>query len=141
MAGYGALPKPPGQKARRNKDPHPTTSLRFERGSQPELPEDIDWPLQTIRWWAAWGEAAIAEHFTQLDWEYLLGTALLHKKLWERESTEAAKELRLREEAFGVTVAARLRLRIQWMEAEDVDPRNAAVPSARDRRGGLTAVS
>ena len=140
MSFRGPVPKSADARLK-GKPSQPTTHLLFERGEQPELPEEFDWPTQTRQWWRAWGEAAVAEKFTQLDWEYLLGTALLHAKLWERQSTEAAKELRLREEAFGVTIAARLRLRIQWIEAEEAEERRPAAPSARERFGARALAS
>lgn len=83
----------------------------------------------------------MAEHMMDVDWSYLLDTAVLHAKLWESGSTEAAKEVRLRVMSFGATLADRLRLRMQFAEADDVDEkRGAGGASSRQRYGSLHAV-
>ena len=143
MAGHGPPPKPAGQRVRRHKDLNPVTTLVFTRGVQPLLPADIDWHDQTVRWWTTWGESPMAEHMTAVDWNVLLATSILVEKLWRTASTEAAKEIRLREESFGASIAARLRLRMQFAEADQSGAEEVtAVPgsAARARFGKLTVV-
>lgn len=142
MAGIGPAPKPAGQRARRNKDTNPVTVLVFTKGEQPLLPADIDWHPQTIVWWTTWGKSPMADFMTAVDWNVLLSTAVLVDKLWRTASTEAAKEIRLREESFGASIAARLRLRMQFAEADEKGAEEVSTPgaSARARFGNLKAV-
>lgn len=144
MAGRGPAPKPPGRRARTNVDPNPVTTLRFERADQPPLPAG-DWHPATVEWWRVWGESPQAEHFMAVDWSFLVDTAVFHHSVWcardaGKSSTEAGKELRLRVQDFGATVASRLRLRMQFAEADEKDGGQVTTPSARDRRGPLRSV-
>ena len=119
------------------------TILVFTKGEQPFLPADMEWHPQTITWWKTWGESPMAEHMTAVDWNVLLATAPLVDKLWRTASTEAAKEVRLREESFGASIAARLRLRMQFAEADEKgagEVRGKPGEAARNRFGGLKAV-
>lgn len=88
----------------------------------PDLP-DGDWPDATRAWWEAWRVSAQAQAFTDVEWHYLLDTALLHRALWLGD-TRVAGELRLRLARFGATEVDRDRMRLQ------VDPPNPA----RDRQ-------
>lgn len=118
MAGNGPPPRP--GRVRRNRDERATTVLVFERGAQPPLPMDRDWHPMTEEWWSTWGASPMADHMTAVDWNVLKMTAPLVDKLWNGKLlTEAAKEIRLREESFGASIAARLRLRIQFAEADE----------------------
>lgn len=136
MAGRGPAPKPNGKRARRNVDPTPTTILRFEEADQPELPESIPWPQETVDWWALWRDSPQAEHFGSTDWAFLLDTAILHAKLWGDGDTSVMAELRIRVAKFGATPEDRARLRMQFAEADEKDsrrPEGQSRPSARDR--------
>lgn len=149
MAGRGPAPKAPGRRARRNQDGHAVTSIRFERASQPELPELPDgqvWPEATRRWWAMWAESPLSDTFGVTDWDFLLDTALLHARVWAEGlagvSTPFAAELRIRVAKFGATPEDRARLRIQFAEADERDPQaeKSVVSPARARYGNVTAL-
>ncbi|MER7169156.1 hypothetical protein ABT336_24230 [Micromonospora sp. NPDC000207] len=140
MAGRGPAPKDPGKRARRNADPVPTTTIRFERGEQPDLPGDYLWPEQTRVWWANWSRAPQAEHFMQTDWDFLLDTALIHAELWAGNAAVAG-ELRLRVSKVGSTAEDRARLRISFAEADERDAARPAGSAARERYGSLRAVA
>ena len=155
MAGRGPAPKDPRRRARRNADPVGTTTIAFERGTQPELPEfdvqiqvdgelvsrSFHWPEQTRIWWQMWADSPLSDHFMAADWEFLLDTAILHAQLWSGDH-RVSGELRLRVAKFGATPEDRARLRIQFADADDADggqPRTGG-QSARDRRGPLHLV-
>ena len=128
MAGMGPAPKAPGRRARRNADTVQGVVLRFERGIAPDLPEDFPWPDATLRWWDIWKNSPHAEHFTQITWETLLTTALIHADVWAG-NLDRAPELRLRESKYGATPEDMARLRMTMAEADEADARR---PGAGD---------
>lgn len=138
MAGRGPAPKP--NALRRHRDNNPVTTLTFTKGSQPLLPADRDWHPITVDWWRTWGESALSDHMTQVDWNVLRSTAVFVDKIWTTGSTEAAKEVRLREESFGASIAARLRLRMQFAEADEAGAPQSEPGSAKSRFGSLTVL-
>lgn len=92
---------------------------------QPELPPAMPggdpWPAETLAWWQMWGESALADTFTAVDWSCLVDTAGVHALMWTGKASAAA-ELRLRVALFGATPADRARLRITFATAEEADP-------------------
>jgi hypothetical protein len=83
----------------------------------PDLPDTMDWPAQTRRWWETWRSSPQAQTLTDTDWDFLLDTALLHAELWSGNGS-VASELRLRVAKFGATPEDRARLRMQIGEPE-----------------------
>jgi hypothetical protein len=83
-----------------------------------------------------------------VDWSYLVDTAIFHDQMWRardagKSATEAGKEVRTRVQDFGATVASRLRLRMQFADADEKDEKRGfggAQSAARERRGPLRAV-
>lgn len=139
MAGIGPAPKDPSRRARRNVDPNPTIRLQFQPCEPPELPDGLDWHPMTRRWWKVWQDSPMAELMGSTDWSYLLDTALMHHAMWEKGQWTLAAEVRLRVAQFGATPADRLRLRIQWADADGKDasiPQTAPVPDRRSKRYG-----
>lgn len=143
MPGTGPAPKEPSQRARRNKDVVSQTRLPFETFEPPELPDGIDWHPMTRNMWAAWGRSPMAALMTEVDWVYMLDTALMHHTMWEKGRWEFAAEVRIRSAQFGATPLDRLRLRIVWAVADQKDatiPQTAPVPASRSKYAGLAAV-
>jgi hypothetical protein len=142
VAGCGPAPKDPKRRARTNSDPVATTTLRFERAEQPDLPEDedVDWHPRTRDWWVMWRDSPQAEHFMASDWSFLLDTALMHHAMWSRGQWTLAAEVRLRVAKYGATPEDRARLRMQFADADEKDSRRPVGPSARERRGVLHAL-
>lgn len=143
MAGRGPRPKDPSKRARRNIDHTPVTILRFEQAKQPplgSLPGRQSWGKATRDWWANWGKAPQAEHFSSTDWDYLRDTALLHRKVWMDQDLRALPELRLRVAKFGATLEDRARLRMQFAEADEADAKRPEGRSSRERYGALVAL-
>jgi hypothetical protein len=113
MAGKGAAPKAQHSRERDTARRGPQTVVVPDgklRG--PELPRGVKWPAATRRWWATWRASPQAQTMTDTDWDFLLDTALLHKRFWEG-SMSCGPELRLRVAKFGATKEDRLRLREQ----------------------------
>ena len=132
MPGVGAAPKDPSRRARRNVDPHPTTRLEFRPCKPPELPKNMNWHEMTQRWWATWQESPMAALMGPTDWAFMLDTALMHHNMWAKQQWTLAAEVRLRVAKYGATPEDRLRLRIQWADADDKDakiPQAAPVPN------------
>jgi hypothetical protein len=142
MPGRGPAPKDPSRRARRNVDTTPTTTLPFQSCNAPQLPDTIDWHPQTRRWWETWSSSPMAEIMGPTDWDFLLDTALMHNALWSNGHWTVAAELRLRVSKFGATPEDRLRLRIQWADADEKDaarPQAVSVPH-RERYAKLRVV-
>jgi hypothetical protein len=141
MPGHGnTIPKPADQRARRNKDRVPTTTVEMKRAAQPRLGpsphEDLPWNPRTVEWWKMWELSPLATDFTDADWEFLLQTALVHSRFWYGDAKQAA-ELRLRVQMFGVTPESRARLRIVFADAEEKDAkRTQTVASPGSAPGG-----
>jgi hypothetical protein len=140
MAGRGPAPKDPDKRVRRNADPAPVSNLAADgelRG--PDLPDGMEWPHRTQRWWETWRLSPQAQTFTESDWDFLLDTALLHARMWLGDAKIAA-EVRLRVAKFGATPEDRLRLR---MQVDAPDPEQTPTGKAGEpagRYGHLRAV-
>ena len=143
MAGRGPAPKPASARARRNMDAVQSTTLRFVRADQPDLPEDIDWHPRTRQWWADWAASPQAETLTRIDWSFLLDTALMHHAMWSKGQWTLAAEVRLRVAKYGATPEDRSRLRMVFADADMKDERRSAKrvqPGTPGRYEGLRAV-
>jgi len=149
MAGRGPAPKDPSKRARRNVDPVALRVITAERTAQPELPTfqiesdgelvDFTWPAATQDWWRIWAESPLSADFTDIDWSYLMDTALLHARYWHGDH-KVAGEIRLREAQFGATPADRARLRITLVQADEAEShKGKPAASSRDRYKGLRA--
>lgn len=139
MAGRGPAPKDPGKRARRNADPIQLRQVYVEASPKPDLPAGIDWPEATKQWWEMLDNHPLGHEFTELDWSYLMDTAMLHAAFWGG-SVSVASELRLREAKYAFTPEDRARLRIQFAQADDADEKRAKPKStSKQRRGPLTA--
>lgn len=139
MAGNGPPPKPSDRRARRNADPVSLRVYQGEKVSQPELPDAVDWPEITQRWWRTWGDEPMSADFRQTDWDFLADTALLHRAVWAEGELRLLPELRLRVGKLGATSEDRARLRITYAAADDAEEKPARRQSSRDRYRGLKA--
>lgn len=140
MAGMGPAPKDPSQRARRNKDVVGTIRLPFQPYTPPDLPAGIEWHPVTARLWDVWRESPMSKIMGETDWAYLLDTMLMHNAMWSKGRWEFAAEVRLRLAQFGATPLDRMRLRIQWADADQKDatvPQSVPVPKRDPRYGEL----
>ena len=109
-------------------------------GEWVHVPQD-DWHPRTKAWWAAWRSSPQAMNMqTEVDWEYLLDTALMHSNMWTTGSFELAAEVRQRMSMFGATPQDRMRLRMEVEVPAEQFPAgrqgasDEAVPSIADAR-------
>lgn len=77
---------------------------------------------------------------TDVDWDFLLDTALVHHNMWKNGRWEFANEVRMRVAQFGATPAARRALN-QEIEVPEQHPvgnaKSSNVTSIADRRKRL----
>lgn len=127
----GPLPKPPGTAARRNAQI--TTTVPFTPGPQPSLPDHpkgVEWPERTIKFWDDIAGDPISSMLTPLDWHMLFGIALIHADVWSGNLRRVSELQKLLAD-FGVTPAARARLRIILADAADRDDQRSEKVAAR----------
>ena len=111
---------------------------RLEKDEQlrgPDLPEG-DWHPRTVVWWENWRRSPQAQHMGQVDWDFMVDTAMMHSQMWTGDLKMAA-EVRIRVAKFGATPEDRLRLKVQV--DEDLKPEVRA-PKAKARRERLLKV-
>lgn len=146
----GPAPKDPSKRARRNAEPVPMRILPKLLAEQPELPEfdvqvEIDgdltsqrfvWPERTREWWQMWADSPLSTEFTATDWSELMDTALIHARVWSGD-LKWMPELRLRTAKYGATPEDRLRLRIQFAQAEEAEDRTGTRVTSRERFRGI----
>jgi len=155
MAGRGPAPKDPQRRARRNAEVVPLRVVPAVVAERPELPEfnlrtvvdDVEmsvpfvWPAATRAWWEMLEFHPLKGEFTEMDWSYLLDTALLHADFWSG-NLKQAPELRLREAKYGFTPEDRARLRITFAQATEAEIDTARkVTSSISRFDGITIES
>lgn len=123
----GRKPKPPEERVRRNK-PTPITLVKWDGVSRgPELPlglRGIKWSLRTLQWWSTWRESSQAMYMTEIDWEFMLETAMIHNAFWSprRDAVTGANGKIKRVLVPRTTVelknlSAELRQRLAYIEA------------------------
>nr|WP_054686471.1 hypothetical protein [Microbacterium sp. No. 7] len=128
--------------------PLPDDVLPFLPKSQWEdedTPVREQWHKQTVRWWENWRRSPQGTRMvTDVDWDYMLDTALMHHQMWMSggRNSERAAEIRVRVAAFGATYADRLRLRLEIEVPEEYPVGNADggsdnITSLNDRRSRL----
>lgn len=74
---------------------------------KPFLPNALAESEATKRWWNALDFVPGRDEWTQADWLFALDTALLVKAVWDDGELKFMQELRQREQALGITPAAR----------------------------------
>ena len=45
---------------------------------KPTLPEDTDWPKETVEWFEAWRSNRCSDHWDDRQWQYVMDTAIVH---------------------------------------------------------------
>lgn len=138
----GPPPKDPNQRARRNKDPNPTTVLQRGMAKPFPLPQELracagfkasdpccPQHVRTRAWYRTWTTSPQAAEWLATDFLALLDTAYLVHKFYGGD-TFVASEIRLRVSKWGATAEDRMRLRMTLAPVDD-EPGHA--PSARAR--------
>lgn len=123
MAGAGPAPKSARSRARDTANRETVKSDGKVGG--PELPEgwlgvdaktgaEIDWHPATKKWWDNWRRSPQGTRMvTDVDWDFLLDTALMHHTMWANGRWEFSAEVRLRAAKFGATPEDRARLKYE----------------------------
>ncbi len=121
----GPPPKDPKLRQRRNRTATSATLIRREppRQRAPSLPKVRKWHDLTRRWWADVWRSPMAEEFLRADMHALFRLAVLVDMFWWDPSDKLAKEIRLEQQAFGLTPIDRRRL--QWSVEEEAEERRA----------------
>jgi len=138
-------PKPPGAVRRRHAESQFKVLDLPAGGDVPVLPSLVDdgdggeavaWHPMTVAWWHdVWCSPMRAE-FTAADVHELLRMALLVDQFNHRPTRELHAELRLANAEFGLTPAARRRLRWTLPDAAGL-PKEAGVKGKRPDPRGL----
>ena len=126
----GPAPKDPKIRQRRNKVATSATlaDTTPRRQRAPRLPvytddegHEVKWHRMTEAWWKDLWHSPMAEKFLRADEHALFRLAVLVDKYWHSPSKELAAEIRLEQQAFGLTPIDRRRL--QWSVEQDDSPR------------------
>lgn len=139
----GPTPKPNGTRARRNKSATAATLLTSIEVEAPDLPSRA-WHPMTLAWWADLWSSPMAPEFTDSDRHGLFQLAALQDDFWTadtpKDRVEAAKEIRLQSQRYGLSPIDRRRLQWEIERTEDAVTKGAArrgrqpsaQPSAKD---------
>ena len=133
----GPVPKDPKIRQRRNRVTTQSTldAASDGRRRRPSLPAGIDWHPMTVAWWRDVWRSPMAKEFLEADKHALFRLAILIDRFWLEPTKELGAEIRLEQQAFGLTPIDRRRL--QWSvdnDREISDNRRVAVapPSYKD---------
>ena len=141
----GPVPKDPAVRQRRNK-----ASSRASLGAEnaprkraPRLPEleGKPWHRMTRAWWRDVWHSPMAAEYVRADEHALYRLAVLIDGFWTQPTKELASEIRMQQQAFGLTPLDRRRLewsieqaeaastrrgqrRVRQAQAGEIDPRS-----------------
>lgn len=130
----GPAPKNPAVRQRRNRKSTRARLLTEEKPRQraPSLPSrgegEQDWDPLTVAWWFDVWHSPMAEEYVRSDVHALFRLAKLIDMFWAEPSKEFAAEIRIEQQAFGLTPLDRRRLEWTVERAEEAQDR------ARERR-------
>lgn len=106
---------------------------KIERKRAPALPRKIDWLPMTKKWWRDVWASPMAQEYLDADVHGLLRLAVLVNLYWLEPSTKLAAEIRIEQQAFGLTPLDRRRLEWQIEQVEQAQDK-------RDRQRVIRAV-
>jgi len=120
----GPPPKRPELRQRRNKA---TTSAMLtvdapKRKRAPRLPtvNGVEWHAMTRAWWHDVWHSPMAEEYLEADIHALFRLAVLVNEYWLKLDPKLAAEIRLQQQAFGLTPIDRRRLQWEVEKAESL---------------------
>ena len=139
----GPPPKDPAVRQRRNRKSTRSHLTRNTpaRKRAPSLPDlGRDWHDMTVKWWFDVWHSPMSDEFLRADEHGLIRLAVLIDEFWESPSKALASEIRLQQQAFGLTPLDRRRLewsieqveeaKHQRQKREQVEKDEAADPRA-----------
>lgn len=118
----GPAPKSASTRSRRNKTSTAATLRADAAIVAPELPEG-DWHPMVLDWWRALWASPMAPEYDDSDRHGLFELALIRNDFWcagsAKERKEAAAEIRLQDQRFGLSPIDRRRLQWEIERTED----------------------
>ena len=118
----GPAPKNASTRARRNKTSTAATLRADAAIVAPELP-DIEWHPMVLEWWRDLWASPMAPEYDDSDRHGLFELAILRNDFWRaetaRERKDAAAEIRLQDQRFGLSPIDRRRLQWEIERTED----------------------
>lgn len=75
--------------------------------TQPQLPDGIEWPEATVRWWEHLASTPGADSWTEADWDNLMNAALIHADIWGSGNFASVPILNKLLQDYGITPSAR----------------------------------
>lgn len=144
----GPAPKDPSVRARRNTTSTKATLRADAAIIAPELPPG-EWHEQVLVWWRDLWASPMAPEYDDSDRHGLFALAALKNDFWTAESPkdrkEAAAEIRLQEQRFGLSPIDRRRLQWEIERTEEAQDRGqkrrkSVAPKPRDEGGDPRAV-
>ena len=87
--------------------------------SLPERGEGVAWHALTVKWWRDLWRSPMSGEYLRADVHALFRLALLIDMFWQEPSTKLASEIRIEQQAFGMTPLDRRRL--EWSVEQDDD--------------------
>lgn len=145
MAGRGPAPKAKRSRARDSARRDADTTTLVEDGERhgPELPLNVlpdgaEWHPQTAALWDSLRKNPLLADESDLGWQFLIDTALMHHTMWAKGRWEFASEVRLRLAKYGATPEDRMRLKLKVEKPTADRPAGpASVTAMGDRRRSL----
>jgi len=121
----GPMPKDPQLRQRQNRSSTRAvlTSDAQPRKRAPRLPRGHDWRAETRAWWAGVWHSPMAAEYLDSDVHGLRRLAVLVDGFWSAPSKELAGEIRLQQQAFGLSPLDRRRLEWTIEQAEGATTR------------------
>lgn len=71
--------------------------------NKPNLPADIPFPEETVKWFESWRNSPRSDDWDELQWQYLIDTALVHSAVWGSQDFGMLGELHKRLAYMGLT--------------------------------------
>jgi hypothetical protein len=137
----GPAPKDPALRQRRNR-PKSGAVLAAEaqtRQRAPRLPkrEGREWHTMTRAWWRDIWHSPMAAEYLNADMHALYRLAVLIDQYWQEPDSKLAAEIRLQQQAFGLTPLDRRRLEWTIEQAEAASTRKAQRQVRRAHAGEM----
>ena len=109
----GPLPKPNSQRRRQNKESAFVSLSGARKGPIPKLGRKATgaWSPETREWWERIWRSPVATQWIEVDEHGLREIALLRDQSRRQPSPTLLREIRLREDAYGLSPMSRRRLR------------------------------
>lgn len=133
------MPKDPQLRQRRNKATTRTTleATGHQRARAPRLPRDREWRAETKQWWRSVWHSPMAAEYLDADVHGLYRLAVLVDQFWTEPTPKLAGEIRLQQQAFGLSPLDRRRL--EW-SIEQVEGASSRRQQRRAQRVGEQVV-